>query len=38
LAHELVVRYRRELSALITEVVKSWNAGEVNAKIEAARR
>ncbi|MFM0624738.1 DUF445 domain-containing protein [Paraburkholderia xenovorans] len=35
LAHELVVRYRRELSALITDVVKSWNADEVSRKIEA---
>jgi len=35
LARELVVRYRRQLSALITEVVKGWNAGEVSRKIEA---
>ena len=35
LAHELVVRYRRQLSALITDVVKSWNADEVSGKIEA---
>ena len=35
LARELVVRYRRQLSALITEVVKGWNAGEVSQKIEA---
>jgi len=34
LAHELVVRYRHLLSALITEVVKSWNAEEVSRKIE----
>jgi uncharacterized membrane-anchored protein YjiN (DUF445 family) len=34
LAHELVVRYRHLLSALITEVVKSWNADEVSRKIE----
>ncbi|MFM0504823.1 DUF445 domain-containing protein [Paraburkholderia caffeinilytica] len=35
LAHELVVRYGRQLSALITEVVKSWDAEEVSRKIEA---
>ncbi len=35
LARELVVRYGRQLSALITEVVKGWNAGEVSQKIEA---
>jgi len=35
LARELVVRYGRQLSALITEVVKGWNAGEVSRKIEA---
>jgi uncharacterized membrane-anchored protein YjiN (DUF445 family) len=29
------VRYRRQLSALITEVVKSWDAQEVSRKIEA---
>jgi uncharacterized membrane-anchored protein YjiN (DUF445 family) len=29
------VRYGRQLSALITEVVKGWNAGEVSQKIEA---
>ncbi|NUY02425.1 DUF445 domain-containing protein [Paraburkholderia youngii] len=34
LARELVTRYRHLLSALITEVVKSWNAGEVSRKIE----
>jgi uncharacterized membrane-anchored protein YjiN (DUF445 family) len=34
LAHELVVRYRHLLSALIAEVVKSWNADEVSKKIE----
>ncbi|NPT61466.1 DUF445 domain-containing protein [Paraburkholderia elongata] len=35
LAHELVVRYGPQLSALITEVVKDWNADEVSRKIEA---
>jgi uncharacterized membrane-anchored protein YjiN (DUF445 family) len=35
LARSLVVRYRRQLSALITEVVKSWDAAEVGRKIEA---
>jgi uncharacterized membrane-anchored protein YjiN (DUF445 family) len=35
LARELVVRYGRQLSVLITEVVKGWNAGEVSRKIEA---
>ena len=35
LVRELVVRYGRRLSALITEVVKGWNAGEVSRKIEA---
>ncbi|MFM0614392.1 DUF445 domain-containing protein [Paraburkholderia nemoris] len=35
LARELVVRYGRQLSALITEVVKGWNADEVSRKIEA---
>ncbi len=35
LAHMLVVRYRRQIPALITEVVKSWNAEEVSRKIEA---
>jgi uncharacterized membrane-anchored protein YjiN (DUF445 family) len=35
LARELVVRYGRQLSTLITEVVKGWNAGEVSRKIEA---
>ena len=35
LAHALVVRYRGQLSALIVEVVKSWNAREVSRKIEA---
>jgi uncharacterized membrane-anchored protein YjiN (DUF445 family) len=35
LAHELVVRYRCQLSVLITEVVKSWDADEVSGKIEA---
>jgi uncharacterized membrane-anchored protein YjiN (DUF445 family) len=29
------VRYRHLLPALITEVVKSWNADEVSRKIEA---
>ncbi|WP_341315410.1 DUF445 domain-containing protein [Paraburkholderia sp. IMGN_8] len=35
LARELVVRYGRQFSALITEVVKDWNADEVSRKIEA---
>ncbi|MEX3949071.1 DUF445 domain-containing protein [Paraburkholderia sp. EG287B] len=35
LARELVVRYRHRLSALITDVVKGWNAQEVSGKIEA---
>jgi uncharacterized membrane-anchored protein YjiN (DUF445 family) len=35
LARELVVRYGRQFSALITEVVKDWNANEVSQKIEA---
>ncbi|MFP3564139.1 DUF445 domain-containing protein [Paraburkholderia sp. SIMBA_030] len=35
LARSLVVRYRRQLSSLITEVVKSWDAQEVSRKIEA---
>ncbi|MGF6539030.1 uncharacterized membrane-anchored protein YjiN (DUF445 family) [Paraburkholderia youngii] len=35
LARELVVRYRHRLSALITDVVKGWNAQEVSSKIEA---
>lgn len=35
LAQLLVVRFRRQLSALITEVVTSWNAEEVSRKIEA---
>jgi uncharacterized membrane-anchored protein YjiN (DUF445 family) len=35
MAHSLVVRYRGQLSALIVEVVKSWNAREVSRKIEA---
>jgi uncharacterized membrane-anchored protein YjiN (DUF445 family) len=34
-AHSLIVRYRGQLPALITEVVKSWNAQEVSRKIEA---
>ncbi|WP_121318732.1 DUF445 domain-containing protein [Paraburkholderia sp. RAU2J] len=34
-AHSLAVRYRGQLPALITEVVKSWNAQEVSRKIEA---
>ena len=34
-ARSLVVRYRGQLPALITEVVKSWNAQEVSRKIEA---
>jgi len=35
LVRELVVRYGRQFSALITEVVKGWNANEVSQKIEA---
>ena len=35
LARTLVVRYRRLLSALITEVMRSWNDEEVSRKIEA---
>ncbi|MGF6601273.1 uncharacterized membrane-anchored protein YjiN (DUF445 family) [Paraburkholderia sp. GAS448] len=35
LAHKLVVRYRRQISALITGVVKGWNATEASRKIEA---
>jgi uncharacterized membrane-anchored protein YjiN (DUF445 family) len=35
LAQSLVVRFRSQLSALITEVVKSWNAEDVSRKIEA---
>ena len=35
LARDLVARYGRQLSALITDVVKGWNAGEVSRKIEA---
>lgn len=35
LARELVVRYRHQLAALITDVVKSWNSEEVSRKIEA---
>ena len=35
MAHELVVRYRGRLTALITEVVKGWDATEVSRKIEA---
>jgi uncharacterized membrane-anchored protein YjiN (DUF445 family) len=34
LARELVVRYGRQFSALITEVVKGWNAEDVSRKIE----
>jgi uncharacterized membrane-anchored protein YjiN (DUF445 family) len=34
-ARELVLRYGRQLAALITEVVRGWNAGEVSRKIEA---
>lgn len=34
-AHSLIVRYRGQLPALITEVVKSWDADEVSRKIEA---
>lgn len=35
LAHTLVVRYRRQISALVTGVVKGWNAKEASRKIEA---
>ena len=35
IARSLVVRYRGQLPAMITEVVKSWNAQEVSRKIEA---
>ena len=35
LVRKLVVRYGRQLSLLITEVVKGWNADEVSRKIEA---
>lgn len=35
IAHSLIVRYRGQLPALITEVVKGWNAQEVSRKIEA---
>ncbi|MGF6899786.1 uncharacterized membrane-anchored protein YjiN (DUF445 family) [Paraburkholderia sp. GAS348] len=34
-AHQLVVRYRRQISELITGVVKGWNAKEASRKIEA---
>ncbi|OAJ55119.1 hypothetical protein A6V36_09675 [Paraburkholderia ginsengiterrae] len=34
LARSLVVRFRSQLSMLITEVVKSWNAEDVSRKIE----
>jgi uncharacterized membrane-anchored protein YjiN (DUF445 family) len=34
-AHSLVVRYRGQLPAVITEVVKSWDVQEVSRKIEA---
>jgi uncharacterized membrane-anchored protein YjiN (DUF445 family) len=34
LAHKLVVRYRRQISALITGVVKGWDAREASRKIE----
>ncbi|MGF6819977.1 uncharacterized membrane-anchored protein YjiN (DUF445 family) [Paraburkholderia atlantica] len=34
LARELVVRYRHQFSALVTDVVQSWNADEVSRKIE----
>ncbi|WP_244884676.1 DUF445 family protein [Paraburkholderia mimosarum] len=33
-ARDLVVRYRHQLSTLITDVVKSWKAEEVSRKIE----
>jgi uncharacterized membrane-anchored protein YjiN (DUF445 family) len=35
LARSLVVRFRSQLSMLITDVVKSWNAEEVSRKVEA---
>jgi uncharacterized membrane-anchored protein YjiN (DUF445 family) len=34
LAHTVVRRYRHQISALITEVVKSWDPEEVSQKIE----
>ncbi|MEX3985479.1 DUF445 domain-containing protein [Paraburkholderia sp. EG287A] len=34
-ARLLVLRYRRQLSGLITDVVKGWSAREVSARIEA---
>jgi len=35
IAGPLVVRHRHQLSALITDVVKGWNAKEVSQKLEA---
>jgi uncharacterized membrane-anchored protein YjiN (DUF445 family) len=35
LVRELVVKYRHELAALITDVVKGWDAEEVSSKVEA---
>lgn len=35
LVRAVVLRYRRQISALITDVVQSWNADEVSRKIEA---
>lgn len=33
-AHHMVLRYRHQISALITDVVKSWDAEEVSRKVE----
>ena len=32
--HQIVLRYRHQISGLITEVVKSWDAEEVSQKVE----
>jgi uncharacterized membrane-anchored protein YjiN (DUF445 family) len=32
--HQMVLRYRHQISGLITEVVKSWDAEEVSRKLE----
>ncbi len=32
--HQIVLRYRHQISGLITEVVKSWDADEVSRKVE----
>jgi len=32
--HQIVLRYRHQISGLITEVVKSWDAEEVSRKVE----